>query len=272
MLCPVFACGVRMSVAGPSPTPRSLPAPPALRLELRSRRSWPSALASLFAHAALIAVLLVQGRAALRHGAVPGGGGGGGGGGADRPVINFFPVPAGAAPAVVDVPQAPRVTVTALPALQQIRLDLPSVAAPPPDLTAGRRTVAAAAVGGGQGPGGGGGAGAGAGPGAGAAAGPGTGDEGGYILPASLRTAVMPPLSNVPGSVLGRTYRVRFWVSAEGRVTRVEWDPPITNADYSREFQQRMMAFRFYPAHTRDGQNVASVVTVGVTVPRRVGN
>jgi len=79
-------------------------------------------------------------------------------------------------------------------------------------------------------------------------------------------------LSNVPGSVLGRTYRVRFWVSAEGRVTRVEWDPPITNADYSREFQQRMMAFRFYPAHTRDGQNVASVVTVGVTVPRRVGN
>src|SRR5438876_3219023 len=55
MLCPVFACGVRMSVAGPSPTPRPLPAPPVLRLELHSRRSWPSALASLFAHAALIA-------------------------------------------------------------------------------------------------------------------------------------------------------------------------------------------------------------------------
>src|SRR2546428_8508413 len=104
MLCPVFACGVRMSVAGPSPTPRPLPAPPALRLELRSRRSWPSALASLFAHAALIAGLLVQGRAALRRGAVPGGGGGGGEG--DRPVINFFPMPAGAAPAAVEVPQA----------------------------------------------------------------------------------------------------------------------------------------------------------------------
>src|SRR5438309_288064 len=88
MLCPVFACGVRMSVAGPSPTPRSLPAPPALRLELRSQRSWPSALASLFAHAVLIAGLLVQGRAALRSGAVPGGGGrggrGGGGGGGGR--------------------------------------------------------------------------------------------------------------------------------------------------------------------------------------------
>src|SRR2546425_3673380 len=273
MLCPVFACGVPMSVAAPSPTPRPRPALPALRLELPSRRPWPSALASLCAHGAVIAGLLIEGRAALRHGAVPGGGGGGGGGGgADRPVINFFPVPAGAAPAVVDVPQAPRVTITALPALQQIRLDLPSVAAPQPDLRAGLRTVAAAAVGGGQGPGAGGGAGAGAGPGAGGAAGPGTGDEGGYILPASLRTAVMPPLSNVPGSVLGRTYRVRFWVSAHGRGTRVEWDPPITDADYSREFQQRMMAVRSYPAHTRDGQNVASVVTVGVTVPRRVGN
>src|SRR5207245_1529923 len=118
----------------------------------------------------------------------------GGGGGAGRPVINFCPVPAGAAPAVGDVPQAPRVTVTALPALQQIRLDLPSLAAPQPDLTAGLRTVAAASVGGGQGPGAGGGAGAGAGPGAGGAAGPGTGDEGGYIFVAAPRTAILPPL------------------------------------------------------------------------------
>src|SRR2546425_7308135 len=99
MLCPVFACGVRMSVAGPSPTPRSLPAPPALRLELRSRRAWPSTLASLFAHAALIAGLLVQGRAAPPRGAVPGGGGRGGGGGGGRPVLHFFPLSAGGAPA-----------------------------------------------------------------------------------------------------------------------------------------------------------------------------
>jgi len=268
MLCPVFACGVRMSVAGPSPTPRSLPAPPALRLELRSRRSWPSALASLFAHAALIAVLLVQGRAALRRGAVPGGGGGGGGGGGDRPVINFFPLPAGAAPAAVDVPQAPPFTVTALPALQQIRLDLPRVEVPQPDLAAGLRSVPAAAVAGGQGPGVGGGEGAGAGPGAGGAAGPGTGDEGGYIFVAAPRTAILPPLAKVPSSVAGRTYRVRFWVAADGRVTRVEVEPPIAEAAYRREFQRRMLAYQFYPARTRDGRNVASVVTV----PLRIGN
>ena len=264
MLCPVFACGVRMSVAGPSPTPRSLPAPPALRLELRSRRSWPSALASLFAHAALIAVLLVQGRAALRRGAVPGGGGGGGG---DRPVINFFPLPAGAAPAAVDVPQAPPFTVTAVPALQQIRLDLPRVEVPQPDLAAGLRSVPAAAVAGGQGPGVGGGEGAGAGPGAGGA-GPGTGDEGGYIFDAAPRTAILPPLAKVPGSVAGRTYRVRFWVAADGRVTRVEVEPPIAEAAYRRELQRRMLAYQFYPARTRDGRNVASVVTV----PLRIGN
>src|SRR3989442_5402934 len=107
MLCPVFACGVPMSVADPSPTPRPRPALPALRLELRSQRPWPSALASLCAHGAVIAGLLIEGRAALRHGAVPGGGGGGGGGGADRPVINFFPVPAGAAPAGAGGPPAP---------------------------------------------------------------------------------------------------------------------------------------------------------------------
>ena len=256
-----------MSVAGPSPTPRPLPALPVLRLELHSRRSWPSALASLFAHAALIAGVLVQGRAALRRGAVPGGGGGGGAGG-DRPVINFFPMPARAAPAAVDVPPAPRVSVTALPALQQIKLDLPRVEAPQPDLMAGLRSVAAAVVGGGQGPGTGGGAGAGIGPGAGGAAGPGTGDEGGYIFVAAPRTGILPPLAKVPGSVAGRTYRVRFWVAADGRVTRVEVEPPIAEAAYSREFQRRMLAYQFYPARTRDGRNVASVVTVRL----RIGN
>src|SRR5207245_127593 len=177
MLCPVFACGVPMSVADPSPTPRPRPALPALRLELRSRRPWPRALASLCAPGAVIAGLLIEGRAALRHGAVPGARRGG-----------------------------------------------------------GRR-------GGGEG--------------AGGAAGPGTGDEGGYIFVAAPRTAILPPLK-VPGSVAGRTYRVRFWVAADGRVTRVEVEPPIADAAYSREFQRRMLAYQFYPARTRDGRNVAS--------------
>ena len=85
---------------------------------------------------------------------------------------------------------------------------------------------------------------------------------------ASPRTAILPPLARVPGSVAGRTYVVKFWVAADGRVTRVEIDPPMADAAYSREFQQRMMAYQFYPARTRDGQNVASIVLV----PLRIGN
>src|SRR6266545_4587528 len=94
-----------------------------------------------------------------------------------------------------------------------------------------------------------------------------SGGGGDYII-ASPRTAILPPLAKVPGSVAGHTYHVRFWVSAEGQVTRVEVEPPITDAGYSREFQQRMLAYQFYPARTRDGRNVASVVTV----PLRIGN
>jgi len=45
-------------------------------------------------------------------------------------------------------------------------------------------------------------------------------------------------------------------------------DPPIADAAYGREFQQRMMAYRFYPAHTRDGRSVANVVTI----PIRIGH
>src|SRR3989442_10897211 len=88
-------------------------------------------------------------------------------------------MPARAAPAAVDVPPPPRVSVTALPALQQIRLDLPRVEAPQPDLMAGLRSVAAAVVGGGQGPGTGGGAGGGLGPRARGGAGAGNGGAGG---------------------------------------------------------------------------------------------
>jgi hypothetical protein len=94
------------------------------------------------------------------------------------------------------------------------------------------------------------------------------GDEGGYILHAAPRTAILPPLAQVPGSVAGRALRVSFWVAADGRVTRVEVDPPIADAAYNGEFHRRMMAYQFYPAHTRGGRTLADVVIV----PLRIGN
>jgi len=98
--------------------------------------------------------------------------------------------------------------------------------------------------------------------------GSGTSDAGDYISVASPRAAIMPPLGQVPGAVTGRTYRVQFWVAADGRVTRVAIDPPIPDAGYRRDLVERMLACQFYPARTRSGTAVASVVTV----PLRIGN
>lgn len=176
----------------------------------------------------------------------------GGGGGGARPAVNFFVLPP-AAPAAVEVPASPTMQITSLPALSQIKVDVPKL-----DLA----RDSGSGTGGTPGPG------ASPGPGTGSAEGPGTGGEGDYIVIASPRTAILPPLAKVPGSVAGHTYRVRFWVGADGRVTRVEIDPPITDEAYRRDLLERMRGYQFYPARTRDGQTIASVVTV----PLRIGN
>ncbi len=222
---------------------------PGLRLPLGRRRLGPGAALAAIAHAVIVGMLLAGAHRPVQRPARSG---------ADARV-NFFALPA-AVPAQVDVAAAPRVQPSDLTALRGIQVELPPLelgrdVLPPP----------APPVGGGGGGGGPGGAAAGAG---GTAAGPGTGAEAGYIFPASPRTAILPPLARVPGSVAGRWYHVRFWVAADGRVTRVEVDPPIADAQYGREFQQHMMAYRFYPAHTRDGRTVTYVATI----PLRIGN
>ncbi len=245
-----------MTVPAP-PTPR--PALPGLRLPLGQRRLGRGAAISLLVHALILAVLIVHGREVLQR--LPGAPGHGGGGG-NRPQVNFFTLPT-TGPTAVLVPAAPALALSDVRSLPQLKLDLPPLEVP-------RETLRVALLGGGAAgaSGAGPGAGGGQGGGTGADAGPGTGGEGGYIFVASPRTAILPPLAKVPGSVAGRTYVVKFWVAVDGRVTRVEIDPPIADAAYSREFQQRMMAYQFYPARTRDGRSVASVVPV----PLRIGN
>jgi len=214
-------------------------------------------------HALIIGALFWLG--GVGRGGGPAGGAAAGAGGGARLGLRFFALPS-AAPAAVDLPSAPRIPQAELPTLQNIPLDLPRVALAAPPRLAPRDT---GAVDGGAGGGGAGGAGAGQGAGgAGVGAGSGTGGEGDYISVASPRTAILPPLVKLPGSVSGRTYRIRFWVAADGRVTKVDVEPPIADEAYRREFLERMMAYQFYPARTRDGVNVASVVTV----PLRIGN
>ena len=199
------------------------------------------------AYSLLLAALLWVGAVPLRNaGRGPGPAGGGGGG--PRQAVNFFVLPSGS-PAAVDVPMPPSVQLTSLPALSQIKVDLPK-------LDLGQDS--------GSGTGGTPGPGASPGRGTGSAEGPGTGGEGDYIVIASPRTMILPP--QAPGSVAGHTYRIRFSVAADGRVTRVEIDPPIADEAYRREFLERMLAYQFVPAQTRDKRNVASVFTVTLRI------
>ncbi len=205
-----------MTVPAP-PTPR--PALPGLRLPLGQRRLGRGAAISLLVHALILAVLIVHCREVLQR--LPGAPGHGGGGG-NRPQVNFFTLPT-TGPTAVLVPAAPALALSDVRSLPQLKLDLPPLEVP-------RETVRVALLGGaaagasGAGPGAGGGQGGGTGGATGADAGPGTGGEGGYIFVASPRTAILPPLTKVPGSVAGRTYVVKFWVAVDGRVTRVEID------------------------------------------------
>ena len=234
---------------------------PTLRLPLPPRRPARSLVISAVAHTTLVVLLLWAGMARLGGRGLPGGGLGGDSG---RERINFLVFPAGSsAPAAVALEAPPRLQAASLPALARIRVDVPPLALPHD--TVSSNALASAAGVGGTGAGQGAGSGQGAGAGVGVGPGAGTGGGGDYIRVASPRTAILPPLAKVPGSVAGRTYRVRFSVAADGRVTQVDVEPPIGDAAYRREFLERMRAYQFVPAQTREG-NVASVVTVTVTI------
>jgi hypothetical protein len=225
-------------------------------LPLGRRRLGAGAALATLAHGLIVGALVIYGREILGRAQ-------GGSAASGEARVNFFAIPAGA-PAAVEMALPSRLALSDLSALRRINVELPPLELPQATLP----VPTTAALGGGGGNAGGGAAGRGTGPGtaSGVGVGSGTGDEAGYIVPAAPRTAKMPPLGKVPGSVAGRTYRVKFWVSAEGRVTRVEVDPPIAEAEYGREFQQRMMAYQFYPARTRDGRSVANVVTIPIRI------
>jgi hypothetical protein len=134
----------------------------------------------------------------------------------------------------------------------------------PPLEPAAPLVAAAATVGAGAATTGGPGEGGRTGTGVGTDSGPGSGGAGSYIFPASPRWMITPPLVG-PAAVRGRRYEVRFWVTAEGRVTRVDVNPPIKDAAYRREFIERMKGFLFIPATTRDGTRVESIFSITVT-------
>src|SRR2546425_734975 len=107
--------------------------------------------------------------------------------------------------------------------------------------------------------GGGGGTGTGTGPGNGSDVGPGTGGEGDYIQRADLRGSILPPQC-----MRGR-YTVRFWVAADGHVSRVEVTPTLRDGGCRQEMQERMMGYRFRPALNLNGRPVPDIRDITVS-------
>jgi hypothetical protein len=211
---------------------------------------------SVLVHSVIFALLLRHAIQWAQSGGGHSGPRGGGGGGTDA-AARYIQLPALAAPAparpvAVPVP-APTPVLPEVTPLEEL-VTLPAAAARE-SLTAS----GAGAAGGGVGPGTGGGVGAGAGSGVGNDSGPGRGGDGGYITPPDPRTVLLPA-----DCYKGR-YTVRFWVEADGSVSRVMVEPPPKSGGCRREVQDKMMGYQFHPARTRDGRPVASIYQVQLT-------
>jgi hypothetical protein len=236
----------------------------AYALPLPQRREGRAAILSFAAHAAIAILVLWRGAALFAPGSGGASGPPGGGGGGGRPAVSWFALSNPSTPQAAELPPAPAVTVPTLavplPDAQKIEVPLMSpIIVPPAAVGTGTGTSG----GPGAGPGTGGGRGTGTGTGAGADTGAGAGGGTGDIFPASPVWTIFPP-DGAPREVKGRRHEVRFWVTAEGRVTRIEVTPPIKDSGYRREFTDRMMGYLFKPATTRDGRHVDYVARVTV--------
>jgi hypothetical protein len=207
-----------------------------------------SVVASVCVHALVIVLLIIVQRRpepeSARRPGLPGDAGGGGG-------ITYIRIDAPPAAATPAAARAPEPEIIVPPPVQPVpvpvtvrKLDVP--------LPTG--TVVAAAEGAGT-DGSGGGAGGGHGAGLGTDSGPGTGGEGGEIFPPKPKYTILPPLPQ-PSSVRGKTFRVHFWVNAQGRVTRVRVEPEIRDAAYRRQFLDFMHEYAFEPARRQDGTTI----------------
>ncbi len=279
-----------MSKRPEEPTRASAP-PPKLSLP-SSRRHYLGLAASLAFHAALLALVVVQGDRLWRRTPAPGAPalflipGGGGGGGGNR--VAYITLPSSPRPA--PEPPAPRPPATEPPVPSPVStppVEPPEELPPPvdetevvpptpmdttPHLATGDSAPPSPAAGtgpgfdGGSGGGVGGGTGPGIGSGAGDGSGPGSGGEGGVVRPPELRDLAFP-FETPPKELRGASLDVTFWVRVDGRVERYEVSPTITDRDYARKFDEVIRAFRFSPARAPDGTRIAGTTRVTFTLP-----
>ncbi len=246
-------------------------------LPVDDRRSRLTPLLSLLLHVAAIVLLVRLGveEAETRGGPLStlleqlGGGGGGGQGGAEYVMLQAPPPPPPPPEVVVE---APIVTPTVIPPVEQTTIK-PEVTPPParPDTLpsgGGASAGSGGGSGGGQGTGNGPGTGSGEGPGSGGGRGGGTG--GGTLrgTPPETKFLIIPPMEGTPRALRGTTIEVTFQIAANGVVTSID-HPPISDKKFQKKFDDLMMGYTFKPARDADGRAVAGVLLVTVTFPDR---
>lgn len=226
--------------------------------------------ASLFLHALFIAAILWPATQFLAINdpgnpfLPPGGGGGGGGGGGESVAYISLPAftPPPMAAEVVEVPEVetPEVppVVEPVPVQDSIRADTQTVAMNV-GATPGTGTGST-----GTGNGTGTGDGTGNGPGSGPGTGPGAG--GGVSLARNpyWTQAILPP-ENPPRELRGKTIEIMFWIKADGRVERVEFNPDIENRGFAAKFRERLLDFVFSPARSATGAAIAVQYPISIT-------
>lgn len=261
--CPVFLSSVFIKTVT-SPSPR--PVFDSYALPLPRRREGSAHAVSFVVHVTIALLVLWRGAVLFETGGGGGTGPRGGGGGGGRPAVSWvaLPMPAAAQqePSRPTPPPPPAVTVptVAAPITVPVKLDVP-----PPALTLRSNAVGTGAgtTGGpGEGPGSGGGTGTGTGTGTGPDAGPSSGGAANDIFgPTPLLVPTIPAGAPPDDKV---KHEVRFWIRADGRVTRIEVSPPIKDGGYRRVFMDAMRDFRFGPAKTHDGRPIDYVYTIMV--------
>jgi outer membrane biosynthesis protein TonB len=235
-------------------------------------------------HAALLALIVLQGDRLWKRSLTPGAPalflfqGGGGGGGDNRGAYITVPSPPEREPrlpAPRPAPPAPVLPTAKIPPpVEEVEV-VPPTPAPVdstpaiatadsgvPSLSAGAGPGDGTGIGGGSG----GGDGPGTGPGSGEGSGPGIGGGGGVVRPPELRDLAFP-FETPPKELRGASLDVTFWVRVDGRVERYEVRPAINDRDYARKFDEVIRAFRFTPARAPDGTKVAGTTRVTFTLP-----
>ena len=246
---------------------------PAFRVPKARARGGRWAVVSVLIHVFL--VLLIVGvetgffEEVFGTGGGPGPAGGGGGGGAER--ITYVALPAyvetalaaprrSTADQVRFNPEQPSVRQIPLPEMK-LNLQRPTQMVERVSALGSDRGTGG---GPGRGPGAGGGRGTGLGTGTGSHEGPGVGGNQPYVLAPRTRSAP-DPIATIPQELRGQELTIHFWVDAEGRVTRVEFDPPIRDRGYRDALEETLLGWIFYAARTASGAEVAGEIDIKFT-------